>query len=680
MITFEALDVILRVQNLPSFMAKMRAGAKSVSSIGTAAVDTNKKATTAIYAAARKATLGLTAMAAVAGATGYKMSVEFEKQLTLLHTQAGASVAEMNAFKKPLLELARQSAQGPIELAKGLYHIKSIGIPAAQAMEALKVASQGAAVGNANLEQTTSALGAAWLSGINGAGTFQHTMSVLNATVGAGNMRMDELVTALGTGVLPTAKLAGLSIQDVMAALALLKDEGYGAYGAMAQFATALHFFTDPTKKAQEAFKKLGLSSLDLADTMRKKGMVAALTELQTRLHLTGQEVARLSSKNWSPLTQQEKLLGDILPGGRGRVFRVLLNQIPRYQMKLNQINKTSGNFQKAVVDTQMTAANRLHTAWSNIQVDLITFGDTIKDSGTNGIITLIKVLGVFIGVLTNVSKHIGIIISVLAPLIAAWLAYKTAVIGAAIATEFWMGLQTVAAFIALIPLITSARDAWVLFDIAVNGNAIALAVIAIIAVLYLLVTHWKQVKAVAADVWQWIVDHWKILAIVLGGPFGALAVLIISNWHKIRDAGVAAWDAIKGAFAATLKFFQDKWHWLTSSGFVKFFTKSSTSAQSPTGRVNALRGPAGLGPRRGGYTGGYVTSGGMMDVGEHGRETVILPTGARIAPAGFHSQPGGASSAMSDGWFELHVHSYLDGKEVTENVSRHMANKKARQ
>jgi hypothetical protein len=170
MITFEALDVILRVQNLPGFMAGMRAGARSVSQIGTAAVSTNKKASTAIYAAARKATLGLTAMAAIATATGYKQSVEFEKQLTLVHTQAGATTAEMKAFKQPLLDLARTLPQGPIELAKGLYHVKSIGIPAAQALDALKVAAQGAMVGNADLEQTTSALGAAWLAGIKGAG------------------------------------------------------------------------------------------------------------------------------------------------------------------------------------------------------------------------------------------------------------------------------------------------------------------------------------------------------------------------------------------------------------------------------------------------------------------------------------------------------------------------------
>jgi hypothetical protein len=57
-------------------------------------------------------------------------------------------------------------------------------------------------------------------------------MAALNATVGAGNMRMGDLISALGTGVLPAAKLAGLSLKDVGAALALMVDEGMQADSA----------------------------------------------------------------------------------------------------------------------------------------------------------------------------------------------------------------------------------------------------------------------------------------------------------------------------------------------------------------------------------------------------------------------------------------------------------------
>jgi hypothetical protein len=117
-------------------------------------------------------------------------------------------------------------------------------------MNALKIAAEGAAVGNTDVESTATALGSAWLVNIKGAGNLRHVMAELNATVGAGNVRMSDLVEALGTGILPASKEAGLSLHDVMGALAVFTDEGYQAISAAAQFSTALHFLYNPTQKA----------------------------------------------------------------------------------------------------------------------------------------------------------------------------------------------------------------------------------------------------------------------------------------------------------------------------------------------------------------------------------------------------------------------------------------------
>lgn len=716
MITFEALDVILRVQNLPGFMARMRAGAKSVSSIGKAAVDSNKKTTAAIYATARKATLGLTAMAAIATAAGYKQSVEFEKQLTLVHTQAGATIAEMKAFKEPLLEMAKTLPQGPIELAKGLYHIKSIGIPAAQAMEALRVAAEGAMVGNADLEQTTSALGAAWLAGIKGANGFKNTMAIMNATVGAGNMRMDELVTALGTGVLPTAKLAGLGIQDVMAALALLKDEGYGAYGAMAQFATALHFFTSPTKKASDAFKKLGLSQLDLADMMRKRGMVPTLALLRDRLKLTGEEMARLSDKKWAPETQQEKLLGAILPGGRGRVFRVLLNQVDRYQMKINQINKTTKNFDSAIKATKDTSAVRLHIAWSKVQVDLVKLGDTVKGPMTDALVFGINILDTFLTGLASLGKVKDAWDALPGPIkfVILWVSVFIGQLYMirAVTTFLWlMG----AAWEYLTVTIMAVRGAMYLLFVA--GGPIGWILLAISLLLTLMIVKWGWFKQAginafhwivraAMDVWNWLKVHWSSpLVQILIGPWGQAIQWIVVHWKQIKSAMSLLWGWISthwvalgpilfGPFFLAIRLVVDRFR-----QFIAFIKRAYNNIKGPMSAIGNWVGGAagkvwkvvtqpkgGLDPSRkpingpGGYTGGYVYGSGIMDVGEHGRERIFLPEGSRIQPAGFRSMPGGGGGGGGGGdVMEIHVHSYLDGKEVSENVSRHMANKKAR-
>ena len=73
----------------------------------------------------------------------------------------------------------------------------------ADAMKALKTASDLAAVGGANLEATTNALGAAWRSGIAGAQDFGTAAATVNAIIGAGNMKMEDFVSALSSGILP---------------------------------------------------------------------------------------------------------------------------------------------------------------------------------------------------------------------------------------------------------------------------------------------------------------------------------------------------------------------------------------------------------------------------------------------------------------------------------------------
>ena len=110
-------------------------------------------------------------------------------------------------------------------------------------------------------------------------------MGTLNATVGAGNIRMQDLVTALGTGLLPTAKTVHLSLQDVMGAMAIFTDEGYRASSASAQLATALHYLSDPTDKAAGALKSIGINQDQLALDMQKpRGLLEALTDLKKHL------------------------------------------------------------------------------------------------------------------------------------------------------------------------------------------------------------------------------------------------------------------------------------------------------------------------------------------------------------------------------------------------------------
>ena len=140
----EALDIILRLQGVPTYTAGMseasaandefaassrRAGSASNSA---AAASERQKGAAALVGKAMKGT-GL--LLAAAGVEGIRMAIKFERQMEIIHTQAGASQAEVERLKKSVLDLAGVVPQSPQELAKGLFFLESVGLRGAKAME-----------------------------------------------------------------------------------------------------------------------------------------------------------------------------------------------------------------------------------------------------------------------------------------------------------------------------------------------------------------------------------------------------------------------------------------------------------------------------------------------------------------------------------------------------------------
>lgn len=254
-----------------------------ISSIGTSMENAGKKMT----GAGTAMSIGLTAPIVALGTAIIDTSMKFESSMELIRTQAGASQQEVDNMTKSVLALSKsgETAQGPQALADGLYHLESLGLRGSAAMDALKVSAQGADLGLADMEGVTNALGAAIVTGIKGTQNMQQAMGLLDATIGQGNMRMDDLVAALGTGILPAAKNFGLSLQDVGAALATLTDNGMGADESATRLRMTFSLLAAPTQKATDALATIGLTSRTLADDMRNGGIVQAIDDLNAHLN-----------------------------------------------------------------------------------------------------------------------------------------------------------------------------------------------------------------------------------------------------------------------------------------------------------------------------------------------------------------------------------------------------------
>jgi TP901 family phage tail tape measure protein len=720
----DVLDVLLKLSNLQGFVAGTREAAAGVRSIGTAAEETSGKsqvASSKMSGVAGLAGKAFRTTAVAAGVFAYqsvKMANTFDAQMEMIHTQAGATQTEVGNMSKAILGMAGsgQYAQGPVKLAEGLYHLESIGLRSTHALDALKIAAQGAAVGNADLEDTTTALGSAWLVNIKGGGDLKQVMATLNATVGAGNMRMGDLVNSLGTGVLAAGKLAGLSLNDVMGALATLSDEGYRGSSAMAQLATSFHFLTDPTAKAKKALGELGLSQFQLSDTMRTRGLPATLALLKNRL------------AGFSP-ARQEAMLGDILPAGRGRVLEVLMNQVDRYGKKIHQIQNTSKNFGQDVAATHKTAAFQIHAAWSSIQSQMIHLGHLLQPV----VIALAKGLAWMVKELVALVPWLAKLAPIIVPVVAAFVAYEVAIHGIIIAQAIWEGMS--AAFAIASALVTGGTlemtVAWVALSAALDINPIVLIGVALIAVgvaLYMAYKHFKwfhqavnavvhaivvAVKWLGNAIWdvvKFIGQHWKWLLLLMG-PFGWVVLALIAHWKwfKKEIAPIINWlvgafhwalDAIKDAWkkVGPILAFPFKWVWKNvikpvANWIVGAFqwvekevTKIWGKMMGPIKAVGHWLGGAAhtvghvgssIGHFFGLQSGGTIASPGMALVGEHGPELLNLPRAASVIPL---RTAGLASPVGVGGNFEITVPVIIDGREIARATGRYVDNRLARQ
>jgi len=301
----------------------------------------------------------------------------FGDAMELVHTQAGASQSEVAALTKSVLALAPAVGTTPEELAAGLFHVESAGLRGAKALELLKIAAQGAKVGNADLESVTNALIASVNSGVKGVSSMSEAMGVLNGVVGSGNMRMQDLADAFSTGILSSAKAFGISIQSVGAALADMTNQGIPAIDAATRLRMTISLLGAPTSKAAKELKLIGISGNQLANDMRGPGgILAAVADLKTHLDKSG-----LS------LTEQAALISRAFGGGRSSsAILTLLGSLEKFKVIQDQVNRSTGAFGQAWEATTRDAGFKFDKFKATVSSTLILIGDELLPSITDAL------------------------------------------------------------------------------------------------------------------------------------------------------------------------------------------------------------------------------------------------------------------------------------------------------
>ena len=507
-----------------------------------------------------EAALGAGAIAAAA-----TLASKFESAMTMISTQAGVAKSALAGLSSGVLALAGQVGFSPDSLAEALYHIESsfasTGISGQKALDMLKTAAEGAATGHAHLVDVTNALDAAIASGIPGVQNMKSAMGALNAIVGAGDMKMQDLAEAFGTGMLATVKGFGVTLNDVGAALATFGDNNIRGAKAGNQLRMAIQALGAPGTGdvAKAALDKLDLSYTQLSTDMQHGGLKLAIQDLITHMNnagVTGDKVG--------------EMLTDAFGKKAGAGINILVGQVQRFESKYPDMEKGASGFSSAWAQASATTSQKLK--------DL--------EAGLESLVTRIGM-----GLLPSISHFLSMVNQALPSI--EHFGEAIAHLVAPVVSSFFTGLGAILKLL-FGPLkditlgVGALALAWVGLNAIMDLNPFVAIAAAIITLVGVVIKYHKQIVDAIEDAWNAVLNFvkqwWPLLLAVVTGGISLIVDVIIKYHQQISDAITTAWNAIysfiSGIIDKITSFLSDSWNTIKSDvttawdGISAFFTQ----------------------------------------------------------------------------------------------------------
>ena len=217
---------------------------------------------------------------ALAGGAAVKLAVDFDKSMTQIESLvgiAGDKVAQMGEQAK---KMALDTGQSATDAADALFYITSAGLRGDEAMQVLNASLKSASIGLGEAKTVadlaTSAMNAYGSETLSASGA----TDVLGAAVREGKLDAATLAGAMGS-VLPVASNMGVQFHEVGAAFAAMSRTGTDAAQASTQLNSIMMGIMKPSEDAKKALSELGLSSEELRQQIREKGLLDVFMTLK---------------------------------------------------------------------------------------------------------------------------------------------------------------------------------------------------------------------------------------------------------------------------------------------------------------------------------------------------------------------------------------------------------------
>jgi len=303
----------------------------------------------------KRAKAGLVALAGV----GYSLMKSFSaysewtQRMGEVHTLVNVSAQEFERLKESILDLSTQIPQSASELASAEYNIISAGVKLKDSVQVLELSAKAAIAGVTDTKTAVQAgIGVLNAYGL-GVEHLKEVYDTLFMTVKKGVTTFPELATYIGE-VLPTAKLAGVSIQEVSAAIATMTKAGIRTPLAVTALNSALRNLVMPSKEAEKAMGELGIEW---------KGLIPTLKEL-------------------TKYADRPDLLGKIIPDAEARkaVFSLMQN-FKELEGTLQEMGQATGAMEEAYNKMKDTPENQLKLLQNTLNKLSIELGGLVANA-----------------------------------------------------------------------------------------------------------------------------------------------------------------------------------------------------------------------------------------------------------------------------------------------------------
>lgn len=497
-----------------------------------------------------------TAVAAPMVASG-KVFGDFENQMKMVSTMLAEPEKYMDAFSRGIRKLSVDFGESTDVLAKGLYDLLSASVDPAHALDVLAVATKSAKGGMTDtavaVDGLTSVLNAFQMS----ADQAGHVADVMFQTVKRGKLTFADLAANIGK-VAPMARAAGMSMEDMMAAIATMTRQGLGTDEASTRLVNILKNAPDQARDIAALIQKYvgkGLSEIQVDfPEIRAAGGIAALAAdmrgFREDLALM-QNAAGRADEAFARMT-----------GG-------LMDEMKKARMTLNDLMVSVGQalaptlkaagewFKKAA-----TSASEWVKANSGLIVSALKIAAIVVAVGIGLTVlgTIISGVGTAFGVLTTIVTVVMAVLKVLAAVIA----FLASPVGLVIAAVVALG--------AILLYVTGAGAkalAWLgdkfkvlkedaLASFGGIADALAAGDIALAAKILWLMVKMEWTRGVNFLEKAWL--NFRNFFIKIG----------YDAWHGLLALVETVWHALEVGWMATVDFFASIW-----DGFTGFFAKT---------------------------------------------------------------------------------------------------------